>query len=340
LRERKVLKMKKLGPILGLAKLVRYVSNWQDVLAVYFGRRPGTIVRFRNGITLEVRRRGISAVILLCGVRGIVDNGQSLLFNGLVIPKAADKSTIVNAIEFVSCGGVLTKTPHGIMSMIGKNKFFVRENDLVGLGGIIQVFLRQTYGYIDPKGKVVLDIGAFIGDTAVWFSKKGASRVIAYEPYKPMFDLAVQNIDLNCDSNDINIYNCGVGKETKPARLNVIGGRYGCNRTEIGKGEIKTSDIIDTVEVCIVSIKDVLENAGRVDAIKMDCEGAEYEILEAIAEQGIKNLAGKEIILETHYLDEKRNAGYAKELLKKCGYTKIKRVVNCSKDNMIMYAKK
>jgi FkbM family methyltransferase len=332
--------MKKLGPILGLAKLVRYVSNWQDVLAVFFGRRQGTTVKFRNGISLDVRRRDIRAVLMLCGVRDIVDNDHSLFFSGLVIPKAADKMMIVNAIEFVSCGGGLAKTPQGMMSTIGENKFLVREDDLIGLGGVIEVFVRQVYGYMDPKNKVVLDIGAFIGDSAVWLSKKGASRVIAYEPYKPMFDLAMRNIDLNFGSHDIKIYNCGVGKESKAARLNVIGGRYGSNRTEIGRGGIKTDDIIDTVEVCIVSIKDVLENAVGVDAIKMDCEGAEYEILEAIAEQGLKDLAGKEIILETHYLDEKKNAGYAKELLKRCGYTKIKTVVKCSKDNTIVYANK
>ena len=331
--------MKKLDPIIGLTKLVRYVSNWQDVLAVFFGRKQGTTVKFRNGITLDVHRRDIRAVLMLCGVRDIVDNDHSLFFSGLVIPKAADKMMIVNAIEFVSCGGGLAKTPQGMMATIGENKFLVREDDLIGLGGVIEVFVRQVYGYMDPKNKVVLDIGAFIGDSAVWFSKKGASRVIAYEPYKPMFELAEWNIDLNFSSHDIKIYNCGVGKESKAARLNVIGGRYGSNRTEIGNG-IKTHDIIDTVEVYIVSIKDVLEKAGGVDAIKMDCEGSEYEILEAMAEQGLEDLTGKEIILETHNLDKKRNVRSVKELLKRCGYTKIKTVLECSKDNTIVYANK
>lgn len=329
--------MKNMGRIARFAKIVMYVDNWQDVLRVYFGRKQSTTIRFRNGITLEVHKSDIPTIISLCGVRNIVDGRDYLLFGGLKVLKT-NTNKIKKAGDFILHGGDLVDTPKGIMAIIGKNRFLVGDN-LDGTTELHAIFDRGVYNSLDPKGKKVLDIGAFIGDTAVWLSRGGATRVIAYEPYKPMFDLAVQNIDLNHDSSNIEICNCGVGKERKTVQLNVVINGCAANRIEMGKGRI-TKDTANTSKISIVSIKSVLERVGRVDAIKMNCEGAEYGILEAIAEQGLRDLAGNEIIVATHDLDEKRNSGYARELLKSCGYTRIKTVARCSKESLTIYAKR
>jgi hypothetical protein len=42
----------------------------------------------------------------------------------------------------------------------------------------------SDYGRIDVKGKVILDIGAEDANTAVYFLKKGATRIYAYELQK------------------------------------------------------------------------------------------------------------------------------------------------------------
>jgi len=38
------------------------------------------------------------------------------------------------------------------------------------------------YDWLDVKGKRVLDVGASIGDTAVYFALRGAREVVAFEP--------------------------------------------------------------------------------------------------------------------------------------------------------------
>lgn len=43
------------------------------------------------------------------------------------------------------------------------------------------IFKSGEYDVVPVAGKVVVDIGAAIGDTAVYFSMKGASRVYGYE---------------------------------------------------------------------------------------------------------------------------------------------------------------
>lgn len=47
----------------------------------------------------------------------------------------------------------------------------------------VETFLEQPYGILDVKGRDVVDVGAYIGDTALYFRLKGAKRIYAFEPY-------------------------------------------------------------------------------------------------------------------------------------------------------------
>jgi predicted RNA methylase len=54
--------------------------------------------------------------------------------------------------------------------------------------------LREMYGYIDVNDGVVIDIGAYIGETALYFIHKGARRVYAFEPVEKFYGYLVRNI--------------------------------------------------------------------------------------------------------------------------------------------------
>ena len=64
-----------------------------------------------------------------------------------------------------------------------------------------QEMIAKTHQYGVPviiiKGKIVLDIGGYIGDTAVYFSKLGASMVYVYEPHPVLYQILTKNIELN-----------------------------------------------------------------------------------------------------------------------------------------------
>jgi len=49
------------------------------------------------------------------------------------------------------------------------------------------------YGFVNYKGKVVLDIGADYGTTAAYFLRKGALRVVAVEADDSCFGMLVKN---------------------------------------------------------------------------------------------------------------------------------------------------
>ncbi len=89
--------------------------------------------------------------------------------------------------------------------------------------GIIELketFVEEIYNYFNVKEKVVLDVGAFIGDTAIYFALKGANKVIAYEPVPLLYEMAVENIELNNQKATIQIINSALGKNEGSIEVN------------------------------------------------------------------------------------------------------------------------
>jgi hypothetical protein len=42
--------------------------------------------------------------------------------------------------------------------------------------------MYDAYSVVDMRNRDVVDVGAFVGDTAVYFIKRGAHKVLAIEP--------------------------------------------------------------------------------------------------------------------------------------------------------------
>jgi len=138
-------------------------------------------------------------------------------------------------------------------------KLMDADHDVMFMDSLIdEVFIKQAYGQLEVKDKAVLDIGGTIGDTAIYFKEKGAFAVNSYEPMKKLVDLAVINFGLNHLTN-MKMHN-----------------------------ECATSKTVD--EFCD-------EFKGRSKAMKLDCEGGEYEIL--LNSKRLAEFDG--LILEYHY---------------------------------------
>jgi hypothetical protein len=52
---------------------------------------------------------------------------------------------------------------------------------------ILEVFDYGEYEPLGVEGRVVVDVGAFVGDSTIYFALKGADRVITVEPYPGAF---------------------------------------------------------------------------------------------------------------------------------------------------------
>ena len=81
----------------------------------------------------------------------------------------------------------------GIVSvnLNGKPYFFSGALDNGDLAG---VFARREYSFLEVSDQNVIDIGANIGDSAIYFAAMGAKHVYALEPFPSSFEYAKKNV--------------------------------------------------------------------------------------------------------------------------------------------------
>lgn len=126
----------------------------------------------------------------------------------------------------------------------------------------------EYYDY-DWKGKKVLDIGGFIGDSALFFFEKGADQVIIYEPLQG--NLEALNYNLKAYKTQCEIYAQAIAQKDGQTTLSseTPEGDAGFG-IKMGKYQMECEGI---------SIPTLLKKHS-VDVIKMDCEGGERFLAE------------------------------------------------------------
>ncbi|MDC1295507.1 FkbM family methyltransferase [Myxococcota bacterium] len=144
------------------------------------------------------------------------------------------------------------------------------------------VFLQKDYGAIDRQS-VVIDIGANIGTFALYAAQCGAAKVFAVEPNKEAFDILCQNVAENRLGDVIYPVNCAISD---------VAGDVGIPKTSSPYNQIV--EIGDNTNVCLadydIIAADTLSNfmeerkIGKVDLLKLDCEGAEFSILPSLSD--------------------------------------------------------
>ena len=80
-------------------------------------------------------------------------------------------------------------------------------------------------------------------------------------------------------------------------------------------------------------------NIKKIDLLKMDCEGAEYEIITSLNVNDLSKI--NRIVMETHQLehDTSKNHIWMKDYLKKKGYG-VSEKINKINGNYYLFAKK
>jgi FkbM family methyltransferase len=148
-------------------------------------------------------------------------------------------------------------------------------------------------GILPDEVATVLDIGANIGITALYFSLVFPNaRIYAFEPAPDNFALLERNV-ANCAR--IRAFNFALGAQDATAEL------YASDNPANFGGYSRHAAGSDTSRRIRIPVRDaaaVLGELGleRVDVIKVDTEGAEHEILTALPEQvlrGAKYVTGE-----------------------------------------------
>jgi hypothetical protein len=59
---------------------------------------------------------------------------------------------------------------------------------------MVEVFVDEEWGFLSVNGRTVIDVGAFVGDSSIYFALRGAKKVIAVEPHPKAFSELLGNI--------------------------------------------------------------------------------------------------------------------------------------------------
>jgi FkbM family methyltransferase len=171
---------------------------------------------------------------------------------------------------------------------------------------VFENFACGAYDDLDVRDRVVVDVGAGVGDTAILFSLMGAKKVIALEPFPSLYEKALVNVKINGVEDKVLLLNAGLGPfDSKVhAKSGEVRGYYSFKPSTNG------------VKVRMYTLGSLIGELGieRGSVLKVDCEGCEYE---AVLSAKPEDLAVfEQIVIEYHngYAELKRfleNAGFA-----------------------------
>jgi FkbM family methyltransferase len=164
---------------------------------------------------------------------------------------------------------------------------------------IIEIFLNEDYGAISDDA-VVIDLGANIGVFTIYATTTARSvRVYAYEPLPDFCAVLKENVRLNQRSESVHCFNCAVAAEVGARYLDVRGGEFFFpTLISTTNNESQESVVVHCTTLAQIMESNHLEH---VDLLKMDCEGAEYEILYPTPSSHLERIS--EIRMEYHNLD-------------------------------------
>jgi Methyltransferase FkbM domain len=171
---------------------------------------------------------------------------------------------------------------------IEKDIVYVKDYQIIGgtrNGDVFNIFFNEEYESLPVRNRNVIDVGANIADSSIYFLLRGAKKVYAIEPNKDLIELAVQNLNQNDLADRIILIHAS------------------CSSRTTGNGKTPSFSLEYLVR----------SNNITPDVLKIDCEGCEYDIILNSPNSLVSSF--NYMFIEYHY-------GYKniKEKLEACGF--------------------
>ena len=206
------------------------------------------VIRFDNGFEMPMTRSN----------RLLIENLAALAYHGAEFSSNPDGLAGYWRVDYRNA--TLT-TPTGI-------RFTFESVDRTIFA---ETFLYDIhYAGGDLTGAAVVDVGANVGDTALYYANQGA-EVFAYEPDPENFRLMMQNLDLNpLLKPRIHAFPCAVGGDGVTSFASALRGSSG-----------HFADGGQRLQVQSVSLRTILEanHIVRPYLLKSDSKGSEFQLV-------------------------------------------------------------
>ena len=291
-------------------EILSSIRNWFSVIMFIVGLKRSVVVVFRNGITVKISDRlkwqvisYLCRISLNCPIVCYSDGRYRILLgdNTGVTFQINEEDSIYRAyILSILYKRLKIKLYYedGFCKFYFNGReviYFFDKNDFSSIENLYVTFVRErnTYGALKIRDKVVADIGASFGDSAIFFALMGAKKVYAYEPVPWAAKVLEKNIKANNLSDIVKVYPYAVSFNEGKATLLVPKNNTGAASLYFNDGKHHVAGRREKVVMRIPVEKTV--PPSNVDAAKIDCEGCEYDIVKFM-----RDAIFDEIIVEYH----------------------------------------
>ncbi|MFC4230775.1 FkbM family methyltransferase [Parasediminibacterium paludis] len=162
--------------------------------------------------------------------------------------------------------------------LFDKNFYFYSATEL--LHGLKEIFIDNIYKQRLSVEPYIIDCGANIGMSIIYMKKLyPKAEIVAFEPDETNFGLLQKNIT-SFNYSNVSLFKEAVWKENTTLLFS--------NESSMGSKIDKNG--INSITVKAVRLKNYLNR--RIDFLKIDIEGAEYEVLKDISNelQNVENM--------------------------------------------------
>lgn len=162
-----------------------------------------------------------------------------------------------------------------------------------------EIFVQEEY--LPPELLIadeilrIVDVGANVGYSVIyWASLFRNAAIEAFEPHPETLRALRANLELNGLTERVTIFPVAAGTQNTTALLTDAGVCSNLTQDRSSDGyEVSVRDFFETVGSC------------QIDLLKMDCEGAEYDL---IADPRFANLNVTTMVLEWHATERRPDA--------------------------------
>ena len=278
------------------------------LLSLYIAKRREAKVRLKHIGDVTLQRKDFGALARLtydvtkCWPEFLGDltrTAESLLSQSLLSPQdvllwlesVLLLTYLCNKLQSQGRKAMLSVSPERISLEIDDT--YIAFNPLCITTILGDTFVREDYGVPEAlsglRGRDVIDLGANVGDTALYFVLNGARKVIAVEPLPNVAKCAEENARLSGVVDRVKVVNAALGDEPMSIPCDYDVRLSGNFSTLKGNGPCKVPG---------VTLGDLLNMVDDPYLLKMDCEGCEAQVI--LGPEREKLRAFEHIIFEAH----------------------------------------
>ena len=175
------------------------------------------------------------------------------------------------------------------------------------------------------EGDIVIDIGANVGMISIYLAKKYPFlKIYAFEPVKQNYENLLKNIEINnINEGIITAENVAITKDRRNMNiitpLNNTGGS-----SFVIERDLNAINSNINLNVKSITFDDIFEkyNIDKCKLLKIDCEGAEYEILYNASENNLRKCNNMRAEFHGNELEQIKLYEYCHKYIKNIEYQK------------------